>query len=189
MVRFQQWTRQCACFYMTHCQVYMWLKQKKICLQCRRPGFDLWLRKSPWRREWLPNLAFLPGEFHGQRSLAGCSPWGCKELDTTEWLILTSWISVLLQSLLITLEDPWLVLSQSSKRGLPWRFSGEESACEHWRHSLDPWVRMRWLDQHHWLKGHESEQTHVCALCMGDSRGQRSLAYYSPWGHKESDTT
>jgi len=28
----------------------------------------------------------LPGEFHGQRSLAGYSPWGCKESDTTEQL-------------------------------------------------------------------------------------------------------
>ena len=30
--------------------------------------------------------SFLPGEFHGQRSLAGYSPWGCKESDTTERL-------------------------------------------------------------------------------------------------------
>ena len=30
------------------------------------------------------HLVFLPGEFHGQRSLAGDSPWGCKESDTTE---------------------------------------------------------------------------------------------------------
>ena len=37
-----------------------------------------------WRRAWLPTPVFLPGEFHGQRSLAGCSPWICKELDTTE---------------------------------------------------------------------------------------------------------
>ena len=29
-------------------------------------------------------LVFLPGEFQGRRSLAGCSPWDCKELDTTE---------------------------------------------------------------------------------------------------------
>ena len=29
---------------------------------------------------------FLPGEFHGQRSLEGYSPWGCKESDTTEQL-------------------------------------------------------------------------------------------------------
>ena len=34
---------------------------------------------SPWRREWLPTPVFLPGEFHGQRSLVGYSPWGHKE--------------------------------------------------------------------------------------------------------------
>ena len=57
-----------------------------VCLQCRRPGFDPQVGKIPWRRKWQPTLVFLPGEFHGQRSLAGYSPWGCKELDTTEWL-------------------------------------------------------------------------------------------------------
>ena len=39
-------------------------------------------------REWLPTPVFLPGEFHGQRSLVGYSPWGCKESDTTEQLTL-----------------------------------------------------------------------------------------------------
>ena len=43
------------------------------------------LRKSP-RREWKPTPVFLTGEFHGQRSLEGYSPWGCKESDTTERL-------------------------------------------------------------------------------------------------------
>ena len=38
----------------------------------------------PWRRKWLPTPVFLPGEFRGQRSLTGCSPWGCKESDMTE---------------------------------------------------------------------------------------------------------
>ena len=33
----------------------------------------------------------MPGKFHGQRSLAGYSPWGCKEADTTEWLTHTQW--------------------------------------------------------------------------------------------------
>ena len=47
-----------------------------------------WVGKIPWRREWLPTLVFLPGEFHGQRSLVGYSPWGGKESDTTERLIL-----------------------------------------------------------------------------------------------------
>ena len=42
-----------------------------------------------WRRKWLPTPVFLPEEFHGQRSLAGYSPWGCKESDTTERLTLT----------------------------------------------------------------------------------------------------
>ena len=42
-----------------------------------------------WRREWQPTLVFFPGELHGQRSLAGYSPWGHKELDTTEQLSLS----------------------------------------------------------------------------------------------------
>ena len=47
-----------------------------------------WVGKIPWRREWQPTPEFLPGEFHGQRSLAGYSPWGHKELDTTDQLTL-----------------------------------------------------------------------------------------------------
>ena len=38
----------------------------------------------PWRRAWQPTLVFLPGESRGQRSLAGYSLLGLKELDTTE---------------------------------------------------------------------------------------------------------
>ena len=38
----------------------------------------------PWRRECQPTPVFLPGEFHGQRRLVGCSPWGCKESDMSE---------------------------------------------------------------------------------------------------------
>ena len=39
-----------------------------------------------WRRQWHPTPVLLPGKSHGQRSLVGCSPWGRKELDTTERL-------------------------------------------------------------------------------------------------------
>ena len=39
-----------------------------------------------WRRKWQITPVFLPGESHGQRSLAGYSPWGCKESDMTEQL-------------------------------------------------------------------------------------------------------
>ena len=57
---------------------------KKICLHCGRLRFNPWVRKIPWRREWQPTLVFLFGEFHQQRSLAGCSPWGHTESDMTE---------------------------------------------------------------------------------------------------------
>ena len=50
----------------------------------RRPGFDPWVRKIPWRRERLPIPVFWPREFHGQYS-----PWGCKESDTIEQLSLS----------------------------------------------------------------------------------------------------
>ena len=50
----------------------------------KRYEFDPWVGKIPWRRTWQPTPVFLPGEFHGQRNLAGYSPWGHKESDTTE---------------------------------------------------------------------------------------------------------
>ena len=46
---------------------------------CRRHKFDPWVGKISWRRTWKPTPLFLPGESHGQRSLAGNSPWGHKE--------------------------------------------------------------------------------------------------------------
>ena len=55
-------------------------------LPAMKPGFDLWVGKIPWRREWQPTAVFLPGDFHGQRSLVGYSPWSRKESDTTERL-------------------------------------------------------------------------------------------------------
>jgi len=47
---------------------------------CNAGGMGL----IPWGREWLPFPVFFSGKCHGQRSLAGYSPWDCKELDTTE---------------------------------------------------------------------------------------------------------
>ena len=44
-------------------------------------------QEDPLEKEWLPIPVFLPGEFHGQRSLEGYSPWGRKESDTTEQII------------------------------------------------------------------------------------------------------
>ena len=54
---------------------------KEPTCQCRRRKrrrFGPWVRKIPWRRARQPTPVFLPGESHGQRSLAGHSRWGCK---------------------------------------------------------------------------------------------------------------
>ena len=49
-----------------------------------RPGFNPWVGKIPWRREWQPTPVFLPGKSYGQRSLADYSLWGHKELQILE---------------------------------------------------------------------------------------------------------
>ena len=76
--------------------------------QCRRPGFDPWVGKIPWRRKWQSTPGLLPGKSHGQRSLVVYSPWGRKELDTTERLHFTSCL----------------------KEGFPDGASGKEPACQ-----------------------------------------------------------
>ena len=62
---------------------------KEFSCQFRRPRFNPWVGKIPWRREWQPTSVLLPGEFHGQRSLVGYSPRDLKESDMTEQLIHT----------------------------------------------------------------------------------------------------
>ena len=65
-----------------------WLSGKESASQCRRPkrcGLSLWVEKILWRRKWQPTPVFLPGESHGQRSLAA-TVRGCKELGMTEGL-------------------------------------------------------------------------------------------------------
>ena len=83
----------CVCIHThTHTHTYIYgtegyvcvAQMERICLQCKRRGFNLWVGKIPWRRKWQPTLVFLPGEFHGQRNLAGYSSWGLKVSDTTE---------------------------------------------------------------------------------------------------------
>ena len=54
------------------------------CRRLRRCGFNPWFRKIPWWRNSQSTPIFLPEKFHGQRSLVGCSPWGCKESYMTE---------------------------------------------------------------------------------------------------------
>ena len=65
------------------------VKNLWICLQCGRPRINPWIRKNPLEKGMATTPVFLPEESHGYRSLAGYSPWGCKESDTTERLINT----------------------------------------------------------------------------------------------------
>ena len=59
---------------------------KESTCQCKRCGFDPWVGKIPWWRKWQPTPELLLGKSHGQRSLMGYSPWGCKEWGKPKWL-------------------------------------------------------------------------------------------------------
>ena len=64
-----------------------WLSGKESACQCRRHRrreFSPWVRKIPWRKNWQSAPVFLPGKFHGQRSLVGYNSWDPKESDMTE---------------------------------------------------------------------------------------------------------
>ena len=73
--------------------VSRWLSGKESPCQFRRCGFDPWVGKFPWRRKWQPTPVFLPGESHGQRSLAGTVHGVAKEEGTTEQLDSTAVMS------------------------------------------------------------------------------------------------
>ena len=64
----------------TKTELLGWFSGKESTCQCRRPGFHPWVRKISWRKKWQPTPVFLPGKSHGQRSLVGYSPWGCKKV-------------------------------------------------------------------------------------------------------------
>ena len=80
-----------TCIYIhTHtCKMWLprWHGGKDSACQCRRHRihqFHPWIEKIPWRRAWQPTPVSLSGKSHEQRSPAGYSPWGRKELDATE---------------------------------------------------------------------------------------------------------
>ena len=96
---------------------------------------------------------------HGQRRLAGYSPWGRKELDTTEQLS---------------------TAQHNYGRGLHWWLSGKESVCQCRRREFHPWVK-----KIHWRRKWQPTP----AFLPGKSHGQRNLVSYSPCDRKELDMT
>ena len=72
----------CVC--LRSCLLPRWLSSKEPACWCRRLGFDLWVVKISGRRKWQLTPVFLPGKFHGQRSLADYSPWDSQKV-CHEW--------------------------------------------------------------------------------------------------------
>ena len=67
---------------------------KEPTCQCRRRRFNYWVRRIPWRWKWQLTPVFLPGKSHGQRSLAGSSPWSCERVGhnsvTKQHIVITT---------------------------------------------------------------------------------------------------
>ena len=138
-----------------------WLR---IHLQCWRPGFNPWVGMIPWRREWLPTPVFLPGEFHGQRSLVGYSQsMGSQtvrhdRVTFPRYIYLDIWVRDVAQ----LVKNLPANAGDARDVGL---ISG--SGIIHWRRKWQP----------------------TPVFLPGKSHGQRSLVGYNSWGLKESDTT
>ena len=78
-----------------HVSISIFLAQMvKNLLAMQESKFSPWLEKMAWRREWQHIPLFLPGKSHGQRSLVGYSPWGCKESDIAEQLTFSLSLSI-----------------------------------------------------------------------------------------------
>jgi len=83
---------------MNHLLPSRWRSGEEFACHCRRHRrcrLDPWVRKILWRKKWQPTPGFLPGKFHGQRSLAGYSPQSCKESDMTEYTRTTTTLCLL----------------------------------------------------------------------------------------------
>ena len=132
----------------------------------------------------------LPGKSHGQRSLVGCSPWGRKESDTTEWLHFQFSLSCTgegngnpLQC--PCLENPrdrgaWWAAVYGVEQSRTWlKWLSSSSSNSKWVTSLPLFTFMHWRRK--W------QPTPV--FLPGESQGQGSLVGCCLWGRTESDTT
>ena len=84
------------------------------------PGFDPWFGKIPWKRPQQPTPVFLPGEFHGQRSLVGYNPWGCRVRH--DWATNTHSLNGLLtlHYLQFAWDSMWVFKKYMGLKDRPW---------------------------------------------------------------------
>ena len=166
-------------------------------------GINPWVGKIPWRREWLPTPVFLPRESHGQGSLAGYSPWSCKESYMTEWLSLFTYIysiltifkwctlhPVALSTFIMECNHHLEKAMTPHSSTLAWNIPRMEEpgrlqsmgllgVGHYWATSLSLFTFMHWRRK--WQP--------VPVFLPGESQGQGSLVGCRLWGHTESDTT
>ena len=124
------------------------------CRSRERHRFDPWVGKIPWRRKWQPTPVFLLGETHGQRSLAGYSPWGCKESDTTERLnhhhttnvnkyVQKSISGDMIKIRLETFDFTWKYQKRLDSKDDSWVLWDEWNVyCMNRQHILGRWIRL-----------------------------------------------
>ena len=157
----------CVYIYIYICIGFPVAQQWRICLQCRTHRFDRWVKKILWRRAWQLIPVFLLGKSHGERSQAVYSPWGHTELDMTEATEHTHKNICVYACIIYYNIYIWASLVAQLVKDLP-------AMWETWVESLD------WEDPLE--KGKATHSTPV--FCHREFHG-----LYSPWGHKESDTT
>ena len=90
-----------------------WHSGKESTCQCRKLRFSPLVRKIPQSRKWQPTPIFLPGKFHGQRSLAGYSPWGCRVKH--DWVTKWARTYAIQQGLVVYPLSVWLFASADLK--------------------------------------------------------------------------
>ena len=178
-----------------------WRQEEKGTTEDEMAGWHHRLDGHEFR--WTPEVG------DGQGGLVCCNSWGCKKSDTTERL---NWTELKRETgrfyIIWALKSLWMVTAASKlkhtcsleeKLWKSWCWNWSSNALATWcqgpTHWKRPWCWEDWrqeekwatedemVEWHHWLNGHEFEQT------LGDSEGQGSLACCSPWDHKESDTT
>ena len=127
-------------------------------------GFDSWVGETPWRRKWQSTPALLPGKSHGRRSLIGYSPWGHKELDTTEQLHYGGYVSMCVYTCVCLFDSLiWSTQYTRELRGniftLNWGVGDGQGGLP----CCDSWGRKE-LDTTEWLNWTELSRSLTCVL-------------------------
>ena len=151
-------------------ELHLWLIRR-----LRRHKFHTWVGKIPWRKKWQPTPVFLLGQSHGQRSLEGYSPWGCRfRCDWAQHEFYLGKPAMATHSSTLALKIPWMEEPTRLLQSRGWRRVGHN-----WVTSLSLFSFMHWRRK--W------QPTPV--FLPGESQGRGSLVGCHLWGRTESDTT